>query len=202
MYEVINAIRDALNKECWLPALALSLTIPDVMGQVAYPELVNSKGKRLVGRQYKRWFHEYVEHRFADHTGFDANSKAKNPYFSAEMCYALRNEILHANNDDIEFTYEFEHEEKTEDQKEKFDYDYTFELHVNSCDNYGAFWVDQGKGKRVVKHVTVCVDVKTLCTALYEEAEKFLQNVDKELLHNHTICIVDVEQALKKIHLS
>lgn len=32
MRQTIDAIRNAIEKEYWLPALALALTIPDVMG--------------------------------------------------------------------------------------------------------------------------------------------------------------------------
>lgn len=45
MRQTINAIRDAIEKECWLPALALALTIPDVMGQIVYPEYASPRGK-------------------------------------------------------------------------------------------------------------------------------------------------------------
>ena len=46
--EKINAIRVALEKECYLPALALALTLPDICGQIEYPELIRKNGSRLV----------------------------------------------------------------------------------------------------------------------------------------------------------
>lgn len=86
MKQTIAAIRDAVAKECWLPALALALTVPDVLGQIAYPELVNNRGKRLVGQQYRRWFHENVEHRFADHTGYDDNTGTRSAPIPRLIC--------------------------------------------------------------------------------------------------------------------
>lgn len=76
MNEVIESIEDALDKECWIPALALALTLPDTCGSIEYPEMVNNKGRRLSKRQYLAWFKEHVEHRFADHTGFDDKGNA------------------------------------------------------------------------------------------------------------------------------
>lgn len=47
MNEVIESIEDALDKECWIPALALALTLPDTCGSIEYPEMINNKGRRL-----------------------------------------------------------------------------------------------------------------------------------------------------------
>lgn len=152
MKQTIAAIRDAVAKERWLPALALALTIPDVLGQVAYPELVNNRGKMLVGQQYGRWFHENVEHRLADHTGHDDGWDAKRPYFTADMCYKLRCEILHVGNDDIAFEYG--------DREEDRDYGYDFELRVNACNSFGSWWATPHGGERVTEHVRVCIDIK------------------------------------------
>ena len=186
MKQTIAAIRDAVAKECWLPALALALTIPDVLGQVAYPELVNNRGNRLVGQQYRRWFHENVEHHFADHTGYDDNWNAKRPYFTADMCYKLRCEILHAGNDDIAFEYG--------DREEDRDYEYDFELRVNACNSFGSWWVTPYGGERVTEHVRVCIDIKTLYDALCEEAERFLQHVSERELEGHSVRIIDVAE--------
>ena len=186
MRETIAAIRDAVEKECWLPALALALTIPDVLGQIAYPEMVNRRGDRLVGQQYRCWFHENVEHRFADHIGYNDNWDAKRPYFSADMCYKLRCEMLHSGSDDIEFEYG--------DQEDDRDYVYDFELRIHACDSFGSWWVTPHGDERVVEHVRVCIDIKTLCDALCDEAERFMQHVNDEAIAAHSIRIVDVEK--------
>lgn len=47
--EIIESVRDAIEKECWIPALTTALTLPDIMGQVEFPEMVSGKGRRIVG---------------------------------------------------------------------------------------------------------------------------------------------------------
>lgn len=68
--EIIESVRDAVEKECWIPALTTALTLPDIMGQVEFPEMVFKNGSRKVGEQYKTWFAEHVEHHFADEHGW------------------------------------------------------------------------------------------------------------------------------------
>lgn len=47
---LVESIRNAVEKDCLIPALMSSLTIPDAMGQRLYPDLVLDNGKRAVGR--------------------------------------------------------------------------------------------------------------------------------------------------------
>lgn len=49
---LVESIRNAVEKDCLIPALMSSLTIPDAMGQLLYPNLVLHNGKRAAGRQY------------------------------------------------------------------------------------------------------------------------------------------------------
>ncbi|MFT8320094.1 MAG: hypothetical protein ABF649_04245 [Bacillus sp. (in: firmicutes)] len=53
MLNKIEEIKQALKCECYLPALALALTLPDICGQIEYHQFVNKKGNRLFGKQYK-----------------------------------------------------------------------------------------------------------------------------------------------------
>ena len=184
MNEVIESIEDALDKECWIPALALALTLPDTCGSIEYPEMINNKGRRLSKRQYLAWFKEHVEHRFADHTGFDDKGNALRPYFNADMCYQLRCAILHSSNDDIDFEYG--------DCKKEFEYHYDFELRVNACDSYGEIWASGANANERARLIHVCIDVKNLCVALCEEALTYLHTVKKEQLANRRVRIVDV----------
>lgn len=186
MRKTIDAIRDAIEKECWLPALALALTIPDVMGQIMYSEHVSSRGKGSVGERYKRWFFENVESRFADHTGFDENGRAGHPYFSADMCYRLRCELLHSGSGAIDFEYGEREPERN--------YTYDFELRIHACDSYGSCWVDSHGDERIEEHVRVCVDIKTLCDALCDGAERCLQNANEDELAKHEVRLVDVAE--------
>ena len=47
MRSLISSVRDAIEKDCLIPALMSSLTIPDAMGQLLYPNLVLDNGKTV-----------------------------------------------------------------------------------------------------------------------------------------------------------
>ncbi|WP_246010437.1 MULTISPECIES: hypothetical protein [Bacillaceae] len=102
MLEKIKDIRLALYNQNYQAALALSLTLPDICGQIEYPNLKRRDGRRNIGQQYATWFNDWVNHYYADPTGWtDDYSKAKSPIFTGEMCYSLRCSFLHEGNSDI-----------------------------------------------------------------------------------------------------
>ena len=196
MQEIIASIRDAVSKECWIPALALALTIPDALGQIAHPEFVNKKGRPLVSKQYKAWFSENVEHCFADASGFNEDGTAKKPYFTANMCYLLRCALLHSNKSDIDFEFG--------DKEDGAEYSYTFGLWTNACNSYGKCWaedgsVSEGGSKRRVT-VNVTIDVKTLCDVLCDSAERYLlKNNSKVVGADCRVRVTDVKRELERI---
>lgn len=116
MEQRIKEIIKSINSECYLSALALSLTIPDICGQIEYPDMIYQDG-RLKGRrkskdQYIRWFDEYVKPYF-----FSDNKNAPKHQMDGKSCYALRCAYLHAGNYDL----------KEQNSKIKID---IFKLHV------------------------------------------------------------------------
>lgn len=189
MLEKIDAIREALKKECYLPALALALTLPDICGQIEYPELVNRNGNRLVGQQYKKWFREWVGHYYADHTGFEQNGKyPKNPYFTDEMCYQLRCAYLHSGNSDID--------EFGQKEDKQFTYLYHFTLSVNGGESYGTWWEEpQPNTNKLLKHKTVRIDIEKLCNYLCCAAEKYYHTKEsKKGFIEHQIILTNIQQ--------
>lgn len=87
----------------WQSALALALTLPDICGGIAFPEIVKryrdgrvvldrqKKPTRDVGGQFVRWFDEFAAPFFK----VSANDSA--PYICGERCWQLRCEYLHQN---------------------------------------------------------------------------------------------------------
>ena len=57
MIEKINSIRRAIECECYLPALALALTLPDICGQIEYPDF---KRKDKNGKEFREGRRQYV----------------------------------------------------------------------------------------------------------------------------------------------
>ena len=87
----------------WQSALALALTLPDICGSIAYPEIVKkyrdgrimlnrqNNPTRDVGSQYIRWFDDYAA------PFFKVYQNDEEPYICGERCWQLRCEYLHQN---------------------------------------------------------------------------------------------------------
>ena len=87
----------------WQSALALALTLPDICGGIAFPDIVKryrdgrimldrqKNPTRDVGAQYIRWFDEYAS------DFFKISSEDETPYICGERCWQLRCEYLHQN---------------------------------------------------------------------------------------------------------
>lgn len=122
----IDEIQIAIQNELWQSALALSLTLPDICGQIEFKELVKENGNRLIGEQYKAWFRKYVEKYFEKYVPESINDELDENelkmYFTAEMCWELRNAFLHAGSDETSVNYE----------KNK----HLFSLQLNSVNSY------------------------------------------------------------------
>jgi len=193
MIKKINSIRNALECECYLPAFALALTLPDICGQIEYPDYVNKKGGRLVGKQYKTWFDEWANHLYADPTGWtDDYKKAKSPYFTGQMCYELRCSFLHSGNSDIKDFGEKEDEENR--------YSYYFELCINGGDSFGMIWESPQKDiDKIKKLKTVRIDVGTLCENLCSSAERYYQSKGSESFIEHRIKMINIQKEWQKI---
>lgn len=133
MIDKLNAISSALEKQCYLPALALALTIPDICGEIEHPNFLHKNGNRDVGRQYRTWFNTWVEHHFADASGLDKTGQyALNPYFTGMMCYKLRCAFLHSG-----IVSPLEQEEKKESE---WVYNYVFKLCLNEAEDDYSGW--------------------------------------------------------------
>ncbi|ENQ1529614.1 hypothetical protein ACEOHI_000872 [Vibrio parahaemolyticus] len=85
-----SAVRKNIESENWYGALFLALTMPDICGKLAYPDV------KYAGERYKKWF--------------DANLAEVNKtnimgkemiFLTATDCWALRCSLLHQGTDDI-----------------------------------------------------------------------------------------------------
>jgi len=183
MLEKIEAIQDALECENYLPALALALTLPDICGQIEYPQ----KGKRNIRKQYATWFDEWVNQYYEDGTGWIENySKAKNPYFTGDMCYDLRCAFFHSGNTEIK---PFGGEEDNE-----FKYSYEFSLSVGEVEMFGASWdntVLRGNTKRI-KTEEARISINKLCERICRAAKKYYQERPCHLFKEHQIKYIDL----------
>lgn len=99
----VEEIEWNIRDERWQSALALALTIPDICGGIAFPDLVKhyrdgrvmydrkKNPTRDVGSQYIRWFDEFAG------VYFKISLEDESPYICGERCWQLRCEYLHQN---------------------------------------------------------------------------------------------------------
>lgn len=99
----VSEVELNIKDERWQSALALALTIPDICGGIAFPDIVKryrdgrvildrqKNPSRDVGGQYIRWFDEYAG------DFFKVSPNDSEPYICGERCWQLRCEYLHQN---------------------------------------------------------------------------------------------------------
>ena len=99
----VEEVEQNIKDGRWQSALALALTLPDICGGIAFPEIVKryrdgrilldrqKNPARDVGGQYTRWFDEYAG------GYFKISSSDEKPYICGSRCWQLRCEYLHQN---------------------------------------------------------------------------------------------------------
>lgn len=168
MRSLISSVRDAIEKDCLIPALMSSLTIPDAMGQLLYPNLVLDNGKRAAGRQYAKWFDNWAANDFL-FSGDPSNEGETIPgqIFSGKMCWKLRCSLLHSGDYDVPVD--------APEKDESFDYDYKFELVLHGCNALCSSWPSPENGERATKRVAFRVNAASLASSLCDAAEACLK---------------------------
>ncbi len=185
MLDKIKDINLALTNKSYLSALALSLTLPDICGQIEYPHFIKKNGDRNVGKQYATWFDNWVNHHFADTSGWTNDyTKAKNPYLTGKMCYFLRCSFLHAGNSDIGNWGDKEDAD--------FYFSYEFELAVGGADKIGSSWGHQpNNNSKILKTKSVRVNIDKLCECICRSAERYYLEKDPNLFKDRNLNLID-----------
>jgi len=193
MEDRIDEIYQSIEKKLYQAALTLALTIPDICGQLEYPNLINKKnGNRIVSEQYIRWFREWVEHYYADETGWTEDYKfAKKPYFTAKMCYELRCSFLHSGNDDIS--------DYGVNENQDFHFIYNFELCVNGTNCIQERWSESDKvNNKTIKHLMVRIEIVDLCKNICRAAENYYQKKGSTYFEGKKGSILDINKEWSK----
>lgn len=165
---LIESIRSAIEKDCLIPALMSSLTIPDAMGQRLYSDLVLDNGKRAAGRQYAKWFDSWTANNFLfSNDPSNEGGTIPSQIFNGKMCWRLRCSLLHSGDYDVPVD--------APEKDERFDYDYKFELILHGCNALYSSWPSPENGERSTKSVVFRVDVTSLASSLCDAAEICLE---------------------------
>ncbi len=67
LLEKIKEVKRALECKCYLSALALVLTLPDICGKMEYPNYLYEEGASESNNS--TWFDNWVNHLYADSSG-------------------------------------------------------------------------------------------------------------------------------------
>ena len=156
---IIKEINIALDNECYIVALMGALTLPDVCGKSAYPEL---SGNKNVKARYTKWCDTYV-YPPVQHT--DENGKVLDcgiTGISGKIIYSLRCQLLHQGSADIDGEKcEVEDFELLIQPKDEFD------MYV---DNFGAVWSNDDFEHRE-RHMSL--HIRNICRDICNAAEKY-----------------------------
>lgn len=90
MEKFTESIRRSIAAENWNAALFMALTLPDLCGAIAYPDIEHS------GPRYKHWFNENLSDLNKTIIGGE-----EVVFLTASDCWALRCSLLHAGTADI-----------------------------------------------------------------------------------------------------
>jgi hypothetical protein len=85
MNDLIDSVKKSLQDKNWYAALTLTLTLPDICGNIDYPKSFSKK-------RYAKWFDKYVKSKYT----FEIGAKKKlHTFLNGSDCYALRCSYLH-----------------------------------------------------------------------------------------------------------
>ncbi|MCK4368107.1 MAG: hypothetical protein KAV68_00325 [Dehalococcoidales bacterium] len=91
MKNLLSAVKEALEQGNWYAALFMALALPDICGNIQYPQLKSEQ-------RYVQWFNKYPGCKYIHEVGADGQ---KHVFLSGEDCYALRCSLLHEGSDVI-----------------------------------------------------------------------------------------------------
>ncbi len=183
----VNEIKLNIEDGRWQSALALALTLPDICGGIAFPELVKryrdgrvmlDKQKnptRDVGAQYIRWFDEYAA------GFFKAAPGDEQPYICGERCWQLRCEYLHQNKGFLN--------DENEDA-----------VHFHLGVNCGTSLCELDKTRRRADRTDIRIDIEQFCLRMCQAAKSYYDQVHREKNFNlYNTPVLDFIQVRQRV---
>lgn len=172
---IIDNINAELKNNYLLGALALSLTIPDIGGQIEFSKLVNEKGKRLVGKQYEQWFDKWI----GNFEKCGGEEKIEMPYMSGKLIYSLRCALFHSGNNDVSIEYK---NLKLDNLILKFESKNKKDLYIERS---GAIKIDQNT------YTYYLISVRNICIKMISAAKMFIKECNEKNIELPSILITD-----------
>lgn len=154
----IYEIHACLSSQCYIAALSLALTLPDICGKAEYPSDRTST-------RYIEWVNRYIVDEEKPKTRYDEDM----PYLSGEVVYNLRCSFLHSGNPNID---------KTKIKEVRCQVD-RFIIEIGESMFSREASVAYGNGGQIC-YRSCTVNVRQLCNELCRAAETYyLEHKDK-----------------------
>lgn len=185
MLELLKEIKESLENDNLMIALNSAITLPDICGQVEFPEEKNT------GKRYRDWCDSYLYcagflPTYKVDPAIPRDQWQKERIIDSKTCYQLRCALLHSHNSDL-----------NKNQKEEFP---QFKLIRTTAIDTGAYsiiyWNDHNKNKK-----EEWVDIRILSQVLCNSALEYYNKIgDAEKFKVHHIEIMDFESKQNQIH--
>ena len=163
---ILSSIKSSLESKNYVAALGMALTIPDICGNLEYPN-------KRTGDRYKSWYINYVE---CEESKISYNKYTNEeeypeiiPNCDAETVYKLRCSFLHAGQVSSEY---LANKFKKESKNLNFEFVLIIPNEAGHSFNTGQISEDDinGSGK---KKLELVINVEELCQLLIEKGAKF-----------------------------
>lgn len=149
--QMIDEIKRSIDNECFIAALMLALSIPDICGKAEYPNEGNTV-------RYIKWYNTYVGKYEVPSDSYGSDM----PYSSGELIYNLRNSLFHQGTPNVDT-------KKIKEERCKVN---QFRLTINDVIDGGTSRVSYGQGLEVQERMLE-VNIVNLCSKLSAVAKTY-----------------------------
>lgn len=174
MLDLIEEIEKATEAGFLKVALGMALTLPDICGQIEYPDI------NRVGDRYAKWCDKFLHNQ-----GFTTVGNEDGKIISGDMCYKLRCSYLHSGNTEL-------------NQRKRDDYP-DFILILCNKENQGVYCEPRhfnAEGKEVL----ITLDVYHLIEILCRVTKEYYDSHDnKNVFINHGVVFDNVDEKSKEV---
>ena len=158
LLKIIDESKKSIENECFIAALSLAVTLPDICGKAAYP----NEG---VGSRYIKWYDTYIGKYEVPHVP----TMQDMPYSSGELVYSLRNSLLHQGTPNI-------NAERIKEKRCQVD---RFILTIDDVSHGGTSCISCIQESEIVERILE-VNIVNLCSKLCAAAKSYyLENKSK-----------------------
>ncbi len=151
IYIICDEIKKCIDNECFIAAISLALTLPDICGKAEFPDKGNTA-------RYITWYNKFIGKNICPNSPHGDDM----PYLSGEMLYNLRNQVLHQGTLDVD---------SAEIKEERCKVD-EFVITIADCFDSGTSCVAYGAGFSITQRALE-VNLIQLCSMLCRAAKEY-----------------------------